>query len=268
MTVAKADVVVTFQDGSVTPTQAGGNGSNIYAGTTDIHLREVRPPNYNTGGEPILVLGEWGTNRSDDTRPIINFAYGSLGAYMQANNLKIKSATLSLYCNGVQNTSNPYQTVDVYAFTSAFNEGTGSIGTGDGRPAATGESCWNYQSYDSTPWSSSAGGDWAVPALDTGIALSSSTPGNWVNFNVTNAFAADGSNLGGQDGLLLLARCDSSNTYFNDTGNGQFYFNSREAATNHPMLQITLASVPEPSSLVLAACGLLVLAAYAWRRRK
>ena len=95
-----------LQQGALLPTQAGGNGSGIYSGTADLSLRT--DPSYgggvqlmNTGGEPNLVIGQYtDTNQVDNEEDLVNFNYGSLGSYMQTNNLAIKSVALKLYLNG------------------------------------------------------------------------------------------------------------------------------------------------------------------------
>lgn len=281
---------VTFQDGALIPTEAGGNGSDLYDGTTDLHLRQgVKSDQsalyyeYNTGGEINVVVGQYseggdqsGTNTDSNTRPLINFTYGTLADYMQANNLQIQSATLQMYLNGhIGSSSNTTegQTVDLFKGLTAFNEGTGSsTGGRDGRKAVTGESCLMYTSYNTVNW---AGGsyhtsaDWSTAALDTGIVLSPAKYDTWIDFDVTGAYAADGSDLGDQDGFCMLARVDVGNPYEDGTvGGGQMLFNSSNATDHLPILTFVLAPVPEPSTFVLAGFGLLGLLAYAWRKRK
>lgn len=279
---------VTFQDGVLIPTEAGGNGSDLYGGTTDLHLRQGVKSNhsvlyyeYNTGGEINVVVGQYseggdqsGTKTDSNVRPLINFTYGTLADYMQANNLQIQSATLQMYLNGHIGSANNAvegQTVDLFKGLTAFNEGTGSSsGERDGRLAVTGESCYAYTSYDSVTW---AGGDhtsadWGA-ALDTGIVLSPAKYGTWIDFDVTGAYTADGSDLNAQNGFCMLARVDVGNPYEDGTvGGGQMLFNSSNATDHLPILTFVLAPVPEPSTFVLAGFGLLGLLAYAWRKRK
>jgi hypothetical protein len=270
--VSMADIVVTFQQGALVPTEAGGNGAATYSGTKDLHLRE-HAPTFNTGGEPNVLIGRYGNGTDDDSRMLFDFnSYGTLGNYMQTNNLTIKSAKLKLYLNGtVGSATYTGQTVDVFMAATSFYEGAGADGEDgrDGRAASGMESSWRY-CQGAGNW---AGGgahsssDWST-TLDTGIVLG--TTGQWYNFNVTGAFAANGSDLNdAHNGFVLLERADAGNPYA-DSGNygKQFLFNSRQAGSNRPVLEFTLAPVPEPSSLVLAALGLLGLLAYAWRKQK
>ncbi len=265
---------VTFQDGTLTPTEAGGTGE-AYEGTTDLHLREanLNQDHYNTGGEYYLVVGQYGTGITDDTRPLTNFDYGTLTDYMQTNGLRIQSATLQLYLEGCAGsaTTGVGQTVDLFKGLTAFNEGTGAHRNNgrDGRLAQTGESCWRKQTYNTVDW---AGGglhssaDWGV-TLDTGIVLSPAKYGSWIDFDVTGAYADDGSDLSAQNGFCMLARHDDDSPYYDGSGANQMLFRSSNSSeAEKPILTFVL--VPEPSTFVLAGFGLLSLLAYAWRKRK
>lgn len=257
---ARAETIVTFQQGALIPTEAGGNGSDTYSGTRDMHLRQYPTYGdvYNTGGTIYLVTGQYADDGEDDNaRPLIDFSYGTLSTYMQANNLKIQSVTLKMYLHKFEgNSSSTGQTVDVFKGTSSFNEGDGSGGAGrDGDPATTGESCFAYQSYNTVYW---AGGgshnsaDWGA-ALDTGIVLSST--GTWYELDVTGAYAEDGSDLTDAHlGFVMLARVDDANPYQDNTDGGkQACFMSAQGGSNQPILEITL--VPEPATLSLLAAG-------------
>jgi hypothetical protein len=274
---ASADVVVTLQQGALLPTQAGGNGTTTYSGTTDAHLREPVPDGYvnNTGGSPWLVVGQYGNgDEAGDVRALIDFDYGTLSAYMQANNLEIKSAKLKMYLQTAEGSSSTTgQTVDLFKSATAFSEGTGGTGNyRDGRAAEAGESCFAYQTYNTAGWAgggSHSAADWGV-ALDTGISLTSSDFGTWKTFNVTGAYAADGSDLTADHaGITMLARVDDANPFQDNTSGGkQFCFLSRNSSSNCPTLEFTLQQVPEPSVMVILMTGLVGLLAYAWRKRK
>jgi hypothetical protein len=264
---------VVFAQNSPLPAEAGGNGVSLYSGTRDAHLREHGGMGTNQGGEPFLVIGQYADDEGDDTRILIDFEdYGTLPAYLQSEGLRIETATLRLSLRDATGTSpSTRQTLDVFRASSRFNEGTGASNQRDGRPALNGESTWSQKQWPDVPW---AGGgphsfaDWLPDALDVGIVVNGNSSIGYLDFDVTGAFAADGSNLNGEHaGLTILARVDDENPFHDNTfGGKQFLFDSSESLESPPQLVFTLAPVPEPSSLVLLSAGAAGLAAL--RRRK
>ena len=256
VTAMAGPITVTFQDGAVTPTEAGGDGSALYAGTTDNTVAgypsEVTLTN---GANPQVWVGDYNGDTSDVNRSLVNFNYGTLATYMQANNLQIQAATLKLYYTGTANGLQG-QTVDAFKSTTAFDEAT---------------SCWSYRT-GTTPW---AGGsvhsasDFSSTLLDSQSLINASV--GWKSFDVTNAFASNGSDLGSQVGLTLLARIDSADPdHVGATGADQVLFGSCQYGTQsyRPEMVFTLTTVPEPSTCALAITAVVGLLAYAWRKRK
>lgn len=269
-----------YASASLAETLTFQQGVSGYNGATDIHLRQddaLSGHDHNTGREVYLVVGQYTDNNDNDNcRTLVDFGnLGTTATYMQANNLTIASATLKLYLAGTAGiSSSTSQTVDLFKAATAFHEGAGSSSGGrDGAQATSGESCFNFQSFSSTRWAdggSHSSADWST-ALATGTTLTAATVSSWVDFDVTGAFAADGSDLNNQDGFVLLARVDNANPYQNNTqGGNQFLFASSQAGSisTRPTLEITLTTVPEPSSMAIVVTGLFGLLAYAWRKRK
>ena len=273
VSMTRADSLVVFQDGTLTPTEAGGDGETVYSGTSDMHLREFNN-GHNTGAETNLAVGQYLDDESDDTRILIDFDYGSLAQFLADNNLRISEATLKLYQNGIIGTSTTIgQTIDVFEALSSFSEGDGANGGRDGRAAVDGESTWTNQSHPSGGWAD--GGAHGVAdfvasqTLDT-VALDDTTVSQWYSFDVTAAFAADGSDLADHAGLVLLSRVDDGNPNAESSalGGQQMLFNSSEAAGNLPIIEFTVTAVPEPSASVLCAIVLATASVTQWRRRR
>ena len=114
-TAMAGPITVTFQDGALTPTEAGGNGSALYTGTTDNTVAgypsEVTLTN---GGNPRFGLATIIGDTSDVNRSLVNFNYGTLATYMQANHLQIQTATLDLYFTGTVERLQGGQPVSVF----------------------------------------------------------------------------------------------------------------------------------------------------------
>ena len=234
--------MVIFQDGRPTPKQAGGDGTSLYEGTQDIHLREADGGLYNTGAEPNLALGQYADNEEDNTRILIDFDCGSLAQCLATNNLRIASVTLKLYHAGIAgNSSTTGQTVDVFPAISNFNEGTEASNGRDGHEASIDESTWGSQAFPTRPWAGGGHHSEAdfVPShsLDT-LTLGDATVRTWRTFDVTAAFAPDGSDLADHAGLVLLSRVDNANPNAerDRSGGKQMLFSSSEANQCRPML--------------------------------
>ncbi len=240
--VPRDTTMAIFQDGRPIPKQAGGDGTSVYEGTRDMHLREADGGLYNTGAEPNLALGQYADNEEDNTRILIDFDCGSLAQCLATNNLRIASVTLKLYHAGIAgNSPATGQTVDIFPAISNFNEGAKASNGRDGHEASIDESTWGSQAFPTRPWAGGGHHSEAdfVPShpLDT-LTLGDATVRTWRTFDVTAAFAPDGSDLADHAGLVLLSRVDNANPNAerDRSGGKQMLFSSSEANQCRPML--------------------------------
>jgi hypothetical protein len=134
---------------------------------------------------------------------------------------------------------------------------------GLGSPATNGDATWLYRSL--------GGAAWAVPGglagTDFSAAPSSTTfvygIGDPVQFESTPELTADVqhwvNNPDSNFGWMLMTETEQVRKSARS-------FASREDANGGPMLIIEFTPVPEPSTIVLAALGLLSLCALRWKR--
>lgn len=217
--------------------------------------------NENQGGKDTVGVGN-GLHYWYNGKALIGFDVTSLPVE------NVLSVTLRLYQTDYSTDGSGANNPEVYAVSTAnkaWVEGSGNASYEVG--AAT----WNNRVHDTVPWAGSAGlntvgTDYASTMLST-AATSTATIGTYVDFDFAGTNAQLTSLIDGwrtdNGGLLLSAPL---------VGNIEVaVFGSKENATAayRPQLIVTQGPViPEPSSFVLLAAGLIGLLAYAWRKRK
>lgn len=225
---------------------------------------------YNFGGRNEMILGGNGSSTTAPRHGLFRFDVSSIAAQITAGT-DIESATLTLTERTTRDTlnGNLSQTFSVFDVVSD-NEGWVE-GSSTGGAAETGAASYSYLAYNTQNWDSNS---LFTFGTDTGASLGSGT----VNFatgsqqtlviTITDLtglktllaewLAADTSSAGTNAGLAIQS-----------AGTNQLFFESIEsgAGTTPAQLDINFV-VPEPSAIILAACGLLGMIGFAWRRRR
>jgi hypothetical protein len=183
------------------------------------------------------LLSVW-TQPGNIQRTLMQFDLGGIPAGQQ-----IDSAILTLFVHEQYGDDNPSNlNMDIHAVTAPWNEL---------------QVTWN-SAATGTPWAT-PGGDFAALVYATSTANAPSfAPITW---DVTDLVGEwyDGSL--DNHGLLLQSFLGNGLTFYSG--------NSPSAAQYHPYLTVShSAIIPEPSSVVLMAVGLLALVGVAHRRRR
>ncbi|MBN1555333.1 MAG: DNRLRE domain-containing protein [Phycisphaerae bacterium] len=235
-TAASADTI-TFQ-----------NGVNGYSGNVDACIRsESGRQNYNYGTSTDIAVG-WELADAE----FVGFSQWSFSGI--PSGLTIEEAKLGMYCRDAQGTED--RTIHVYAMTSNIT----NMGTGNSRPATSGEVCWNYLAYDTATWGGGttngpvSGTDY-TPTYGSSLTISVSDEGGYVEFDVTAIVNAWYTGALSNYGFILRdGAWDDNETRVNlssaDTDLGSDYL---------PYLEITYTPEPATMALLLAGGGLAIL---------
>jgi hypothetical protein len=232
--MASAAMTYTFQDGD----------SNGYAGTQDITIYGGSDSQVNTGGSSVFYLGY-------SAKSLLRF--DDLGVLAGQT---VQSATVTLYTS-----SNSYGThsgdpatdpVTLYAMDNAnvgWQQGTGSYPDA----ATSGEACFDYLSFNTTPWPSPTSvQNWTTDGVATVLdtqTFTYQTDGVPVTFTLPVALVQQWVNGGAHPGLIV-----DSSTYINGV---QFQSSEFGSVAGRPLLTVVTTAVPEPASLaVLGVLGL------------
>jgi hypothetical protein len=221
-------------------------------------------PNNSNGAGFTMFAGENGM--SSPRRALLDFdVAGSVPA-----GSTIESVQLTLVLQGVAGTDSTPRTISLHPLLANWGEGTtgaglGGGGTGQGFPANPGDATWSQNSFGSSAWTN-AGGDFSAAASASAVVSQSlNSPYLWGSTaamvsDVQNWLDSPGSNFG-----WILTGDEADAQSFR-----QFYTREETNAAFRPELVIdfTPASVPEPSTLVLAGIGAMVGAGCWWRERR
>ena len=254
--VAQADTVSLSADRDNSLYAAGDGSGGDWTGT-------------NFGASVILKVGQV-PPYYETSSPILSFDVNALSAGT-VDSITLRLHVDSYYTDGTgPATLNP-SVHAILASNKGWVEGTGGdSGIGDTQNG----SCHKW--LDSTPtgnvdWASGGpfgSSDYSATVLAT-RSLAASDNGTYVDFNFSGTGAALTSLVDGwrtDNGGLLV--------WTGSTGAGITVatFDSKEGLTAAyaPELILTgsITMVPEPSSFMLLACGLIGLLAYAWRKLK
>jgi hypothetical protein len=249
---------------------AAQNSYTINTTTTDAFLASGSPGNPHGANLTSLNFGGAGTlaiapaaSPDGEFDSIIKFnsaaAVNQFNTTYGAGNWTITGLTLSLASNfGVQGAApnnNIFNTINAGSFGInwlSYNGWTEGAGSGNGEAGYPGNGEVSFNSI-STLLSGT------VDSLGT---YTYTPPGNNIyltyNLPLDSGLVTDAA--GGGDISLYFYAADNQVSYL---------FNSRSYAQNHPELTLTVAFVPEPSALAMAACGLVgLISIRCWKIKK
>jgi hypothetical protein len=182
----------------------------------------------------------------------------------------ITSVQLTLVLQGVAGTDATPRTIGLHSLLANWGEGTtgsgmGGGGTGQGFPANPGDATWSSNFFGTSTWTN-AGGDFSATA--SASAVVTQTLDSAYTWGSTAALVSDVQNWldspSSNFGWLLLGDETGTQTF------RQFYTKEEANPAFRPALEIDFtpaASVPEPSTLVLAAIASLV-GAGCWQHKR
>ena len=247
--------VISYQQGgnNLLVTNYQGMEDNLLVGTNTRH-------DDNQGGYEHSIVGNsgWGTY-DPPVRTIMRWDLSSLNT--QYTNIESVSLTLN-----VSNTANS-GTLSVYALSSANKDW--AEGTSFGYGIKHGESCWWYKAWDTNgnhvPWAGGvdsgagvAGVDYNSTALGT-LQWNASTSGlitinfdGWSNTQLNNLIDLWVGSQSENAGIILINNIESNGT--------RLLWGAKERADidERPMLSITYSNVPEPSTLFMTVCIIVI----------
>lgn len=147
----------------------------------------------------------------------------------------------------------------LHAVDQDWGEGTSFATGGGGAASTTGDATWIHTFFDLDTWTTPGGDFQNVPSATQtleglGLATWGSTDG--LVADVQSWLDDPGSNFG-----WILIGNESANASARE-------FASRDASNNAPELLITFTPIPEPSSLLLAACATLCSVSLSQRRKR
>jgi hypothetical protein len=221
-------------------------------------------PNNSNGAGFTMFAGDNGMN--SPRRGLLDFdVAGSVPA-----GSTITGVQLSLVLEGVAGTDSTPRTISLHTLLADWGQGTtgagmGGGGTGQGFPANPGDATWSQNHFGTSSWTN-AGGDFS--ATSSASAVVSQTLNSAYTWGSTAALVSDVQNWldspGSNFGWLLMGDEAGSQTF------RQFYTQEDPNVAFRPELLIdfTPASVPEPSTLVMAGLAALVGAGCWWRRQR
>lgn len=194
-----------------------------------------------------------GTNNATTPAPrraLISFDLSSIPSYATITGVQL-TLTLAMTPSGGPG----HATIGLFDLTQSWgegstNQGLGLAGNGNGGAAGTGDATWldaHYSTTSPTTWTA-AGGDHASSA-SASLALTGTTVGTPYTWLSTPQLVAD------LQGWLATPSTNYGWELINadETDAKTFYaFNSREASSGQPQLQITY-TVPEPGTFALLA---------------
>ena len=229
----------------------------------DATIYENTPDNSNGAGFTMFA-GDNGMN--SPRRALLDFdVAGSV-----PTGSTITGVQLTLVLEGVAGTDSTPRTIALHTLLADWGQGTtgagmGGGGTGQGFPANPGDATWSQNHFGTSSWMN-AGGDFA-PTSSASAVVSQSLNSAYT-WGSTAALVSDVQNWldspGSNFGWLLMGDETGSQTF------RQFYTQEAPNLAFRPELLIdfTPASVPEPSTLVMAGIATLVGAACWWRRQR
>jgi len=222
-------------------------------------------PNYNAG-----AFGDWSLRKTTypgtlrDLRGLLTFDLN----VPELNQPGVIITDVKLRVTGTSGSSGTVETtLGVYELLHNYQEGTKTSWSG----ADPGDVTWNHISYDTVFWSVPGAGGIGTDRSGTLLASMTVIPGFIANrtqywFVSTSAFKdVVQSKLGGK--LNLFAWVE--NAADENERNCKFWPRVGSDPTNTAeSLFIEYEIIPEPSTLMLLAGGLLGLLCYAWRKRR
>ena len=260
---AKAAVALLALTATTRPASMAQADTITLGASRDATIYENNPNNSNGAGFTMFA-GNNGMN--SPRRALLDFDIaGSVPA-----GSTITGVELTLVLQGVAGSDTTPRTISLHSLLADWGEGTtgaglGGGGTGQGFPANPGDATWSQNHFGASAWTN-AGGDFSATASASAVVSQSlDTAYTWGSTaalvsDVQNWLDSPGSNFG----WLLLGDESGAQTF------RQFYTRDEANPAFRPELLVdfTPASVPEPSTLVMAGIATLVGAGCWWRRQR
>jgi hypothetical protein len=249
---------------ALTPVTSTAKADSITLGASRDATIYQNDPNNSNGAGFTMFAGDNGMN--SPRRALLDF---DIAGNVPAGST-ITSVELTLVLQGVAGTDSTPRTISLHSLLADWGEGTtgagmGGGGTGQGFPANAGDATWSQNHFGVSAWTN-AGGDFSATA--SASAVVSQTLDSAYTWGSTAAMVSDVQNWldspGSNFGWLMSGDEAGTQTF------RQFYTREEANPAFRPELLIdfTPASVPEPSTLVLAGIGVLIGTWYSWRTHR
>jgi hypothetical protein len=260
---AKATVALLALTATTLPASMAHADTITFGASRDATIYQNNPDNSNGAGFTMFA-GNNGMN--SPRRALLDF---DVAGNVPAGST-ITGVALTLVLQGVAGSDTTPRTISLHSLLADWGEGTtgtglGGGGTGQGFPANPGDATWSQNHFGVSAWTN-AGGDFSATA--SASAVVSQSLDSAYTWGSTAALVSDVQNWldspGSNFGWLLMGDESGTQTF------RQFYTRDEANIAFRPELLIdfTPASVPEPSTLVMAGIAALVGAGCWWRRQR